>query len=126
MIGFVIGFDQGKHFSTKPHQLNWEATCLTTGKHGPLADHELKLSEEAGYSYIDRLTQLEEELYAQGQYVKEDSPFYRMAQFKKPMKEAQELSLKATRMLEATKFLKTRYERVITHLLLELKHKLYR
>lgn len=65
----------------------------------------MEMSERAGYSYIDKLTQLEEDLYAQGQYVKEGSPFYKMAQFKKPMKEAQELSEKATRMLEAARYL---------------------
>lgn len=64
------------------------------------------MSEEAGYSYVDRLAQLEEDLYAQGQFVKEGSPFYKMAQFKKPMPEAQELGRKAAIMLEATRYLK--------------------
>ncbi len=67
------------------------------------------MSREAGYSYVDRLAQLEEDLYAQGQYVKEGSPFYRMAQFKKPSPTARELSRKAGRMLEATRYLKNRY-----------------
>lgn len=71
-----------------------------------LTDHEvMRMSEEAGYSYVDRLAQLEEDLYAQGQFVREDSPFFRMAQFKRPQREAQELGRKATRMLEATRFL---------------------
>ena len=57
------------------------------------------MSEAAGYSYVDRLTQLEEDLFAQGQYIKEEShPFYRMSQFKKPQPEAQELARKAARM----------------------------
>ena len=47
------------------------------------------------------------DLFAQGQYViKEDSPFYRMSQFKRPNPEAQELPRKAARMLEATRYLK--------------------
>ena len=64
------------------------------------------MSEQAGYSYVDRLTQLEEELYAQGQFIGEDSPLYRMSKFKQPSPQAMELSAKAVRMLEATKFLK--------------------
>lgn len=71
-----------------------------------LTDYEIEMSERAGYSYVDKLTQLEEDLYAQGQYVKEGSPFYKMAQFKKPAPEAQELGRKAARMLAATKYLK--------------------
>lgn len=70
------------------------------------SDDEMRMSEEAGYSYVDRLTQLEEDLFAQGQYVKEDSPFYRMSQFKKPQPEAQELSRKSLLMLEAARYLK--------------------
>ena len=71
------------------------------------------MSEEAGYSYVDRLTQLEEDLFAQGQYIKEDSPFYRMSQFKKPQPEAMELSRKALLMLEAARFLKTQLVTVL-------------
>ncbi|XP_046449770.1 chorion peroxidase-like isoform X2 [Daphnia pulex] len=66
----------------------------------------MRMSREAGYSYVDRLTQLEEDLFAQGQYVKEDSPFYRMSQFKRPNPEAQELSRKSLLMLEATRYLR--------------------
>nr|CAH0110806.1 unnamed protein product [Daphnia galeata] len=70
-------------------------------------DNETQMSEAAGYSYVDRLTQLEEDLFAQGQYIKEEShPFYRMPQFKKPQPEAQELARKAARMLEAAQYLK--------------------
>ncbi|XP_046637740.1 chorion peroxidase-like [Daphnia pulicaria] len=57
-----------------------------------LTQDEMRMSREAGYSC--------------GQYVKEDSPFYRMSQFKRPNPEAQELSRKAVRMLEATRYLR--------------------
>ena len=66
----------------------------------------MKLSQEAGYSYVDRLAQLEEDLFAKGQYLKEDSPFYKMALFKRPSQEARELSRKTSRMLAATRYLK--------------------
>ena len=72
-----------------------------------LSDHHKEMSERAGYSYVDKLEQLEEDLFSRGQYVTEDSPLYRMAQFKKPSPEARELSMKATRMLEATRYLKS-------------------
>lgn len=51
------------------------------------------VTSATGYSYVDRLTQLEEDLIAQGLYVPEgkDEPLSRMAQFKKPSKEAMEL-----------------------------------
>ena len=70
-----------------------------------LTNNEMRMSEDAGYSYVDRLAQLEEDLYAQGQFVKEGSPFFRMAQFKQPAQEARELGHKAARMMEATRFL---------------------
>ena len=57
-------------------------------------------------SYVDRLTQLEDELYAQGHYVKEGSPSYRMAQFKKANPALRELGQKALRQLEAAQFFK--------------------
>lgn len=86
-----------------------------------LTEREMKLSEEAGYSYVDRLAQLEEELHAKGQYAKETSPFRRMAKFRKPSENAQELSRKATRMLEATRYLKNEYIfQVITNKSIEL------
>ena len=59
----------------------------------------MRMSEQVGYSYADQLAQLEEDLYAQGQYVQEGSPFFKMAQFKQPAPEAQELARKATRYL---------------------------
>ena len=68
----------------------------------------MRMSEEAGYSYVDRLSQMEEELFAQGHYVKEGSPFDRMTQFKKANPETRELGQKALRQLEATKFLKNK------------------
>lgn len=68
----------------------------------------MRMSEQAGYSYVDKLSQLEEDLFAKGQYIKEGSPFYKMAQFKKPSPTARELSRKAGMMLEATRYLKTR------------------
>ena len=73
-----------------------------------ISEAEMRMSEEAGYSYVDRLSQMEEELFAQGHYVKEGSPFYRMAQFKKANPETRELGQKALRQLEATKFLKNK------------------
>ena len=66
----------------------------------------MRLSEEAGLSYVDRLTQLEEELLRDGHYVQSGSPFYSMAQFKRANPEARELGQKAIRMLESTRFIK--------------------
>ena len=71
-----------------------------------LTDHELRMGEEAGYSYVDRLTQLEEELIAQGIYVKEGSHMSRMAKFKQPSPRVMELSRQNARVLETTRFLK--------------------
>ena len=67
-----------------------------------LTDHEMRLSEEAGLSYVDRLTQLEEELLRDGHH----SPFYSMAQIKRANPEARELGQKAIRVLESTRFIK--------------------
>jgi len=74
-----------------------------------LTDHEMRMSEEAGHSYVDRLAQLEEELLRQGQYVQSESPFYSMARFKRANPEARELGQKALRMLEATRYLSNEY-----------------
>ena len=71
-----------------------------------LTEHEMRMSEEFGYSYADRLAQIEEELFAQGQFVRDDSPSYQMARFKQPQLEARDLGHKASIMLEATRFLK--------------------
>ena len=54
-----------------------------------LTDHEMRMSEDVGYSYVDRLAQLEEDLYAQGQFVREGSHLHSMAKFKKPQARAQ-------------------------------------
>lgn len=65
------------------------------------------MSEKVGYTYVDRLAQLEEELQAKSHYTsKETSPFHRMAKSRKPSAKARELSHKAVRMLEATRYLK--------------------
>ncbi len=71
-----------------------------------MTEQEIEMSEKVGYSYVDRLAQLEEELQAKGHYAKETSPFHRMAKFRKPSAKARELSRKAVRMLEATRYLK--------------------
>jgi len=47
-----------------------------------LTDYELRMGEEAGYSYVDRLTQLEEDLIARGMFIPEGSQLSRMAKFK--------------------------------------------
>ena len=92
------------NIKTVAHNCNW--FCIIENEVRALSDEEMRMSEEAGYSYVDRLSQLEDELYAQGHYVKSDSPFYSMAQFKRANPEARELGQKALRMLEATRFLK--------------------
>jgi hypothetical protein len=71
-----------------------------------LTEYEMRMSEEAGHSYVDRLAQLEEELLRDGHYVKSGSPFYSMSQFKRANPEAHALNQKALRMLEASRFLK--------------------
>jgi len=55
---------------------------------------------------VDRLAQLEEDLYAQGVYVKEGCPMSRMAKFKQPNKEAIKLGQQSMQLIEATRFLK--------------------
>jgi hypothetical protein len=74
-----------------------------------LTDDEMRMSEEAGHSYVDRLAQLEEELLSQGQYVQSGSPFYSMSQFKRANPEAREIGQKALRQLEATRYLANSY-----------------
>lgn len=71
-----------------------------------LSDYELKMSEEAGYSYVDRISQLEEELYAQGVFVKEGSHMFQMSKFKQPSREAIDLAQKSMQLVETTRFLK--------------------
>ena len=69
-------------------------------------DRELRLADQAGFSYVDRLAQLEEELYAQGVYVKEGSHMAKMAKFKQPSKEAIEMGQRSMQLIQATRFLK--------------------
>ena len=64
------------------------------------------MAEDAGYSYVDRLTQLEEELYAQGIYVKEGSHPYRMSKFKQPSQQVIDASRSNMRFIETIRFLK--------------------
>ena len=71
-----------------------------------VTDQEMKMGEAAGYSYVDKLAQIEEDLLAQGIYVKEDSPLYRMSQFKRPTREVLELSKMSLQLLETTRYLK--------------------
>lgn len=77
----------------------------------PLTDGEMRTVAEEGYSYVDRLAQIEEDLYAQGVYVKEDSHLYRMSQFKRPSREAIEMNKKSMQLIETTRLLKDRYDR---------------
>ena len=64
------------------------------------------MAKEAGYSYVDRLTQLEEDLYAQGIRVKEGSPMSTMAKFKRPSQDVIDLSRKNMRFVETVRYLK--------------------
>ena len=67
------------------------------------------MAEDAGYSYVDRLAQLEEELYAKGIYVKEGSHPYRMSKFKQPSQQVIDLSRNNMRFIETVRFLKKEY-----------------
>ncbi len=64
------------------------------------------MAEEVGHSYVDRIMQMEEDLYAQGVYVKEGSHMSRMAKFKQPSQEVIELGQKTMQLIETTLFLK--------------------
>ena len=75
-----------------------------------MSNAELRMVEEVGYSYEDRITQMEEELYTQGVYVKEGSHMSRMAKFKQPSQEVIELGQKSMQLIETTRFLKNQYE----------------
>ena len=74
-----------------------------------LTDHELRMAEQVGFSYVDRLTQVEEELFAQGIYVKEGSHMSRMAKFKQPSQKIINLSRKGMQFTETVRFLKNEY-----------------
>jgi hypothetical protein len=64
-------------------------------------------SLESGYSYIDKLEQLESELLANEIYVGENSPLYKMAKFKRSSPKAIDISRQALQMLEVTRTLKS-------------------
>lgn len=81
-----------------------------------LSKDELRMSEQMGYSYVDRLEQLEEDLLAQGVYVKEGSRLFRMSKFKQPSAKALALSKKNMRMIEATRYLKNQYNHFVLHI----------
>jgi len=74
-----------------------------------LTDYELRMGEEAGYSYVDRLTQLEEDLITRGMFIPEGSHLSRMAKFKQPTQRVMALSRQNARVLETTRFLKNEY-----------------
>lgn len=67
------------------------------------------MAEQVGFTYLDRLSQLEEELYAKGIYVKEGSHMSRMAKFKQPSQEIIELSKRSMQFTETVRFLKNEY-----------------
>jgi len=71
-----------------------------------LSQNEREIVKEAGYSYVDRLSQLEEDLYAKGFHVKEGSPMSSMAKFKRPSKEVIDLSKKNVQFVETVRILK--------------------
>lgn len=71
-----------------------------------LSHDEMRMAKDAGYSYVDRLAQLEEDMYAQGLHVKEDSPMSMMAKFKRPTQEVIDLSRRNLRFVETVRFLK--------------------
>lgn len=64
------------------------------------------MAEEAGYSYVDRLTQLEEELYSKGVNVRKGSNSYLMSKFKQPSKEVIDASWNNMKFIEKFRFLK--------------------
>ena len=72
---------------------------------------------ENGFSYADRLAQREEELLANGHQMADHSPFYKMAQFKKPSAEALKLGAMARQQLEATKLIRAQYIQTLLYFL---------
>jgi len=74
-----------------------------------LTKDERMVAKEAGYSYVDRLTQLEEDLYARGFHVKEGSPMSMMAKFKRPSQDIIDLSRTNMRFVETVRYLKNEY-----------------
>ena len=71
-----------------------------------LTDDELKQVDAASYSYVARLTQLEEGLYAQGFRIKENSTLFYMAKFKQPSKAVIQLSRSSIKFTETIRILK--------------------
>lgn len=72
----------------------------------PLSQSERIMAKEAGFSYVDRLVQLEEDLYAKGIHVKEGSPNSMMAKFKRPSQEVIDLSRMNMGFMETVRILK--------------------
>ena len=66
-------------------------------------------SLETGYSYVDKLDQIENELLANEVYIGESSPFYKKAQFKKAAPASREISRQALQLLEVSRSLKEQY-----------------
>jgi len=64
------------------------------------------MAQEAGFSFVDHLTELEENLSAKGFQVKEGSPMSMMAKFKQPSKEVIALSRNNMRFIETIRILK--------------------
>ena len=73
-----------------------------------LSQSERLMAKDAGQSYVDRLAQLDKDLYAQGFHVKEGSgsPMCMMAKFKRPSKEVIDLSKRNMRFIETVRILK--------------------
>ena len=63
---------------------------------------------EDGFSYVDQLDRLEDELLSKEVFVKQSSPFYRLAKFQRSSPQAADLSRRALRHIEAARSLKER------------------
>ncbi len=74
-----------------------------------LTEEELKKVDAASYSYVDRLTQVEEGLYAKGFRAKENSTLFLMAKFKQPSKAVIDLSWTNLRFTEKIRILRNEY-----------------
>ena len=71
-----------------------------------LSEEAMMRSLEAGYSYIDRLDQIEADLLARQAPISERSSAYKMSQFKKFDPEALEYARKGQQLIEMTRSLK--------------------
>ena len=86
--------------------------CATEMSAEALTDHQLRLAQAAGHSYVDELAQIEEDLLAQGIYVKEDSTIASMMhRFKKPSRKALEMAHKSALNVGATRFIRSEWVR---------------